>query len=84
MQTTKKTIQVTTKGNADRMHVDSLFNPVNGKTLVKMRFDMGKYKAAASFVGRDVEVSENVVAVWSEAKRDQDGPYRALYCLKSA
>lgn len=79
-----KSIEITTKGAADRMQVASLFQPVNGRTLVKGRYDRGKYRAEASLIGRTLDnCPDEVVAVWSEIRRDSDGAYRALYCLST-
>lgn len=79
-----KTIEITTKGKANRMLVDSLFKPVNGGTLVASRYDGGKYRAEASLIGRKLEnCPDDVFAVWSEIRWDIDGPYRALFCLSS-
>ena len=80
-----KTITITTKRKADALHVESLFKPVNGRTLIKERYDMGKYKAEVSLTGRTLDnCSDSVVAVWSEVRRDSNGPYRALFCLSTA
>jgi hypothetical protein len=80
-----KSIEVITKGAAARMHLASLFKPVNGRTLVKRRYDFGKYRAEASFIGRTLDnCPDDVVAVWCEIRRDSDGPYRVLYCISAA
>ncbi len=78
-----KTIQITTKSQANRMQVDSLFVPVNGRTLSKAKYSSGKYKPGAFPKGREIEVSENIHAVWSESRKDSDGAYSALFCLTS-
>ena len=78
-----KTIQITTKSQASSMQVESLFVPVNGRTLSKTKYCGGKYKLGAFPKGREIEVSENVHAVWSESRKDSDGSYSALYCLIS-
>ena len=77
-----KKISIITKRAADKMLVESLFQPVNGATLTRMRYDMGKYKPG-SYIGREVDCSENVRAIFPEARRDSDGPYVALFCLTS-
>lgn len=74
-----KTLQVTTKSKADSILVDSLFKP--GGTLQTMRFDMGKYKADVSLIGREVSCSDDVYAIYQVSRRDCDGPYRALMCV---
>ncbi len=74
-----KTIQIITKRKADALLIESLFR--QGGTYRKERYDMGKYKPESSFVGREIECSDDVICVWAESRRDQDGPYKALFCL---
>ena len=74
-----KTIKVGTKSQADSVLVESLFRA--GGTLRTMRFDMGKYKADISLIGREVRCSDDVYAVYQVSRRDGDGPYRALMCV---
>jgi len=74
-----KTIQLTTKRKADNLLVESLFSP--GGTLTRVKYCSGKYKAGAFPAGREVEVSDHVKAIWSEARKDSHGPYVTLYCL---
>ena len=74
-----KTLQVTTKSKADSVLVDSLFKP--GGTLQTMRFDLGKYGADVSLLGREVYVSDDVYAIYQVSRRDDKGPYRALMCV---
>ena len=78
-----KTIQIVTKSQANRMQVESLFVPVNGRTLSKAKYCGGKYKPGSFPKGREINVSENVHAVWSESRKDVEGPYSVLYCLTS-
>ena len=78
-----KTLLISTKSQANKVIVSSLFTPINGKTLSVERYDLGKYKPEQSFVGREVEVGDDVYAVWSETRRDSDGPYKALFCASS-
>ena len=78
-----KTIQIVTKSQAQRMQVESLFIPVNGRTLSKVKYCGGKYKPGSFPKGREIEVSENIHAVWSEARKDSDGAYCSMYCLTS-
>lgn len=77
-----KKITIVSKRKADTMLLDSLFHPVNGKTLTCTRYDMGKYKPS-KFIGREIECDEHVKAIFTQSKRDSDGPYVALYCLVS-
>ena len=76
-----KTITIGTKAQANRIRVNSLFTPVNGRTLVSARYDMGKYKADKNFIGREIDVADHVHALWMESRRDSDGPYKALFCM---
>jgi len=74
-----KTIKVGTKSQADSVLVNSLFRA--GGTLQSMRFDMGKYKADVSLIGREVQCSDDVHAIYQVSRRNADGPYRALMCV---
>ena len=74
-----KTIKVGTKSQADSVLVNSLFKA--GGTLQVMRFDLGKYKAEVSLVGREVQCSDDVYAIYQVSRRDGNGPYRALMCV---
>lgn len=74
-----RTLKVGTKAQADSVLVNSLFNA--GETLQIMRFDMGKYKADVSLIGREVQASGDVYAIYQVSRRDREGPYRALMCV---
>jgi hypothetical protein len=76
-----KTLQVTTKSRAHAMQVQSLFTPVNGRTLQVEKYCTGKYKA--SIKDHSLQVPDDVHAVWPEARRDAHGKYFALYCLSA-
>ena len=78
-----KNLKVTTKYRASKMQVESLFTPVNGGTLSQAKYSGGKYKPGSFPTGREVEVSDNIYAIWAESRRDSDGPYVSLYCLAS-
>ena len=45
-----------------------------------MRYDMGKYNSGQCFLGMELTVAKDVLAVWSERQKDSDGPYKALFC----
>jgi hypothetical protein len=77
-----KKITIVSKRKSDIMLLDSLFNPVNGKTLTRTRYDLGKYKPS-KFIGREIECNEHVQAIFTQSQRDSNGPYVALYCLVS-
>lgn len=77
--TERKTLVIGTKVNAEKLMVESLFRPINGQTLKRARYDMGKY--AHSHIGKTVEVIDGTVALWTERRKDSHGPYWALFCL---
>lgn len=74
-----KTLKISTKSHADSVLVNSLFQ--SGGTLQTIRFDMGKYKPDVSLLGREVQASDDVYAIYQVSRRDGDGPYRALMCV---
>ena len=74
-----KTLTINTKSQAEKILVSSLFKA--GNTLQVMRFDMGKYKADVSLLGREVKCSDDVHAIYQVTRRDSHGPYRALMCV---
>ena len=78
----RKSIVIGTKGQAESKLVESLFKPVNGQTLKRERYDLGKY--AHNHTGKTVEVGANIVALWMERRKDAHGPYWALFCLSAA
>ena len=76
---------IVSKSAKDRAIIDSLFSPINGQTLAcakAERFDLGKYRS--SLVGRPIpeHMLSRVAIVWSEQRKDSDGPYWALFCLQ--
>ena len=72
-----------TKAQADKVLVNSLFQPVNGKTLTAMKYDSGKYRADQSYVGREVEVSGNIHALYVVKRKDADGQYAQIMCVSA-
>lgn len=76
-----KTLTIGTKAQADKVLVNSLFQPVNGKTLNVSKYDGGKYKANTSFIGRAVEVSDDVHALYMVKRKDSDGAYQQIMCV---
>ncbi len=76
-----KKLEIGTKAQADKVLTESLFKPVNGRTLRRMRYDMGKY--ANAMRGKQIEVSDEVAALWSERRKDAHGPYWAVFCLST-
>lgn len=77
-----KQLEIGTKAQADKALTESLFKPVNGKTLRRMRYDMGKY--GSNMKGKTVQVSDDVMALWTEKRKDAHGPYWAAFCLTTA
>jgi hypothetical protein len=75
----KRFLTVTTKAAADKKQVESLFVPVNGRTLSRVKWCGGKYRETV--IGRTLFVPEYVHAIWAERRKDRDGPYCALYAL---
>ena len=78
-----KTLRIGTEAQADRMLVESLFKPINGHTLNVGKWDMAKYRVnpATPYVGREVQVSDHVVALFMVDRKDSDGAYKSLRCL---
>lgn len=76
-----KKLTIGTKRQADDVLVNSLFKPVNGKTLSVMKYDGGKYKAGTSFIGRVVETSDDVHALYVVQRRDAHGAYQQIMCV---
>ena len=75
---------IVSKSDKDRAIIDSLFNPINGQTLACVeseRFDRGKYRN--SLVGCPIpeHMLSRVALVWSEQRRDSEGPYYALFSI---
>jgi len=75
-----KTLKIGTKTQANKILLDSLFNPVNGKTLNRMKYCNGKYKPG-SYIGRELEVSDGVHALFTESRKDSDGHYVRIMCI---
>lgn len=78
-----KKLTIGTKTQADKVLVNSLFQPVNGKTLNVGKYDGGKYKADTSFIGREVEVSDDVYALFMVKRKDADGAYQQIMCVSA-
>ena len=72
-----KMVAIESKAKANKAQVESLFTA--GGTLVKEKYCGGKY--AHSCIGREVEVSDDVAALWTERRKDRDGPYYTLYAM---
>lgn len=74
-------MKVVTKAQARNVMLESLFTPINGRTLVTGKFDNGKYRVDQSFIGREVKDLPGVHAVYPVRKRDRDGPYVQLMSI---
>lgn len=75
-----KTLTIGTKRQAERASLNTLFKPVNGHTAtMHERYDRGKY--AHDCRGREVQVHDGIVALYTLKRKDSDGPYWALYCI---
>ena len=77
-------MKIIKKTEADRILTNSLFNPVNGKTLNIMKFDGAKLKwhgSIKSYIGRDVPDIGGIHAVYVVRRQDSDGPYALLMCI---
>jgi len=75
-----KKLKIGTKTQANKILLDSLFNPVNGKTLNRMKYCTGKYKPG-SYIGRELEVSDEVHALFTESRKDSNGHYVRIMCI---
>ena len=75
-----RVIEIISKKTAEKMLLESLFKL--GGTLTRVKYCGGKYKPESFPVGRKIEVSPDVVAVWAERRKDSFGSYIYLYCLK--
>ena len=77
---THKRLPVETRARAEARALDTLFQPINGRTATRHeRLCTGKYKPAIR--GKSVEVPGDVAAVYSVPRSDRHGPYHALYCI---
>lgn len=64
---------------AKKMQVDSLFK--SGGTLSKEKYCTGKY--SNNMLGRDLQVTnDKVKALFTERRKDSDGVYFSLYCMR--
>ena len=75
-----KKITVTTKRQADNAMLDTLFQGTRTATR-KERYDNGRYAGkAADYYGKDVDVLDDVAAIWPETRKDKDGSYVIFWC----
>ena len=76
------TVTIGTRRQAERASTETLFRPVNGHSATRrIPYCTGKY--TVNMRGREVTVRDEVVAIWSERRRDREGPYWALLCYVS-
>ena len=78
-----KLLKIVTKAQANEEIVNNLLSPVNEKILTRQRYDYVQYDLKASFVGSEVEVRDEIMALWMEMRKDLYGPYQALFCAHS-
>ena len=78
-----KQLNITSKSRAKSILLDSLFKPVNGHTLIDMKLDNAKYKPEACFIGKWLEVPDDVYAVYKVIRSDSYGKYAQLRCVCS-
>ena len=77
-------MKIISKSKAEKLIVNSLFNPVNGHTLNKGKFDNGHYKwtgKAKDYANREVTDVNGVHAVYVECRKDSEGNYAQLMCV---
>jgi hypothetical protein len=76
-------MKIGTKAQADKLIVESLFKPENGRTLRAIKYSSGKYKAdpQTPYIGREVEVDESVRALYTVRGKDSDGAYVRIMCV---
>ena len=77
-------MKIISKSKAESMLLDSLFKPLNGKTLSKDRFDSGKYAGKVTdFYGKEAPDIDGVVCIFPECRSDRNGKYIALCCYST-
>ena len=79
-----KTLKLTTKQKAMKQSLNTLFTGPRTATTVT-KYSSGKYTwlgSAGDYVGREVSVPDDIVALWVERRTDQHGPYAQVMCLK--
>ena len=77
-------MKIITKSAANKVLVNSLFEPINGKTLSVSKFDSGKYEwkgNAKAYLGKEVPTLRGVHAVYVERRTDRNGAYAQIMCV---
>ena len=77
-------MKIMTKKQATDILTNSLFIPINGKTLSITKFDNGKYVWHGSqqhYVGREVPDLRGIHAVYVERRKDKNGPYAQVMAI---
>jgi len=77
-------MRIISKSDANKVLVNSLFEPVNGHTLSIGKFDGGKYEWKGSqkaYMGKEVPDLRGIHAVYVERRQDSDGPYAQIMCI---
>lgn len=72
----KRTLAITTESRARRARAEN-----GSASITHLRWDRGKYKGQpANYVGRELQASADVIAIYPKLRVDAEGPYVALYC----
>ena len=82
--TDKRMMNIISKREANKILVDSLFNPINGHTLNVEKYDNGKYEWCGSqkhYIGKEVGHIDGVHAVYVERRTNSDGAYAQVMCI---
>ena len=74
-----KQLHITTKSNANKMQAQSLLS--KGGTCRRFRYDSAKYASHNKFIGTEITVADDIVAVYVESRSDFKGSFKVLYCL---
>jgi hypothetical protein len=73
----RHTLTIGTRAQANKASTDTLFHPIDGHTATTHgKYDLGKYRH--DLRGRTLEVPTDVVALYTEKRKDVDGPYWSL------
>ena len=77
-------MNIISKREANKLLVDSLFNPVKGGTLNIEKYDNGKYEwhgSQKAYIGKETRHIEGVHAVYVERRTDSNGAYAQIMCM---
>ena len=74
-----QSLKITSRRHGETLQVESLFKP--GGTLERVRYCGGKYSNPLG--GRHLDMPDHVKAIWTEKRKDKEGPYWALFAMIS-